>query len=106
MPAYKPPQCDSSSYCYSYNCCKQQENCYEVCEYVGGSSYGGKGGKGGYYGFGGPNDDGFYGDDGFGFNGGYYGGKGGKGGKGGSFGRQVCETICEPVHHQPMPYYR
>merc|ERR1712238_363711 len=62
MPAYQPPKCDSSPWCYDYNCCHPQQNCYEICEWVSGGrggfgGKGGKGGKGGYYG---------------GFGGGYY----------------------------------
>mmetsp|Transcript_21221 Transcript_21221/g.23776 ORF Transcript_21221/g.23776 Transcript_21221/m.23776 type:complete len:337 (+) Transcript_21221:75-1085(+) len=122
LPVYKPPQCDPSEWCYDYNCCYPPQNCYEICEWVsGGGGYyggkGGKGGKGGYYGggFGGYYDSGFYSDDaGFGDDT-YrrelqvgYGGKGGKGGKGGggSFGYEVCNTVCEPVHTTPLPYYR
>merc|ERR1712238_101204 len=52
MPAYQPPKCDPSQYCYDYNCCYPQQNCYEICEWVSGS-FGGKGGKGGFGGKGG-----------------------------------------------------
>merc|ERR1712238_651894 len=31
MPAYQPPKCDPSQYCYDYNCCYPQQNCYEIC---------------------------------------------------------------------------
>merc|ERR1712238_614534 len=122
MPAYQPPKCDPSQYCYDYNCCYPQQNCYEICEWVSGS-FGGKGGKGGFGGKGGyygggfvggyyGGDDFFYDDDfyrrdlqAFGGKGGY-GGKGGKGGYYYSGGYEVCNTVCDPVHQTPMPYYR
>jgi hypothetical protein len=86
-PPAHPPRCDSSPYCYGYNCCPAPEpHCYEVCHEIGGGSKGGKGGKSGYYGS----------DDMYSY-GGYYGGKCGKGGKGGYYGgfEEECETICE-----------
>jgi len=94
-PAYKPmkptypdKKCDSSPYCYGYNCCPEPI-CYEVCYETGGGSKGGKGGKSGYYG--GGSYYGYLESDG------YYGGKGGKGGKGGYYYgfKEECETICE-----------
>merc|ERR1711935_941061 len=104
MPAYQPPKCDSSQWCYDYNCCNPQQNCYEICEWVSGGrgGFGGKGGKGG--------EGGYYGGfSGYGYTGFGYGGKGGKGGKGGYFSRggyEVCNTVCDPIHQTPMPYYR
>merc|ERR1712238_15670 len=91
--------CDPSLYCSGYNCCPcnpsptcqpiggnccpraefPREECYEVCEFVGGGNsgyYGGKGGKGGYYG----------------------------GSSSSSFGYEVCEVICEPVRGRNFLY--
>merc|ERR1712161_155161 len=70
MPAYQPPKCDPSEWCYDYNCCHPQQNCYEICEWVSGGR-GGFGGKGG---------------------------KGGKGGYFSRGGYEVCNTVCDPVH--------